>query len=116
MDITLYGIKNCDTMKKAFKWLESHGIAYTFYDYKKHGVDTEILQRALDIHGWEIVLNRRGTTWRQLSDQKKAKMNNAQALKTAQDNPSIIKRPMLVKGDNIVFGFKDSDYAEIFKI
>ncbi len=68
-DVIIYGIRNCDTMKKAFKWLDAHGVSYSFHDYKKDGVPENVIKSAIDAHGWEAVLNRRGTTWRQLPDE-----------------------------------------------
>ncbi|MEM7650819.1 MAG: ArsC family reductase [Pseudomonadota bacterium] len=112
---TIYGIKNCDTMKKAFAWLEDKGVSYDFHDYKKDGVDERVLNDALIQHGWEAVINRRGTTWRQLPDNVKDTMDDTKAVGIALDNPSIIKRPLLLRDGEIHFGFKPQQYAEIFK-
>jgi len=114
-DITIYGIKNCDTMKKAFKWLEENGMEYVFHDYKKQGADLIALKQAIKEHGWETVINRRGTTWRQLSDDVQNSMNDKTALKIAEDNPSIIKRPLLIAGNKSHLGFKVETYSQIFK-
>lgn len=113
-ETTIYGIKNCDTMKKAFKWLETNDVDVTFHDYKKQGIDEDVLRDAVKQHGWESVLNRRGTTWRKLPDDVKESMDDVAALKVATENPSIIKRPLLVYQRNITLGFKDAEYAEIF--
>ena len=113
-ETTIYGIKNCDTMKKAFKWLETNDVDVTFHDYKKQGIDEDVLRDAVKQHGWESVLNRRGTTWRKLPDDVKESMDDVAALKVATENPSIIKRPLLVYQGNITLGFKDAEYAEIF--
>jgi len=111
---TIYGIKNCDTMKKAFKWLEAEGIAYEFVDYKKTQPDTEILKQAILEHGWETVINQRGTTWRQLDDATKASMDADKAIPLALENPSILKRPLLVHNGKTHIGFKPESYASIF--
>ena len=111
---TLYGIKNCDTMKKAFKWLEENGVDYDFHDYKKQGLDESALEQALSEHGWESVINQRGTTWRQLPDNVKEAMDEKQALAVANDNPSIVKRPLLVHNGKTTLGFKPESYSEIF--
>ena len=111
---TVYGIKNCDTMKKAFAWLDRHKVAYAFHDYKKEGADKGVLERAINLHGWENVLNRKGTTWRALPDKVKDGMTTAQALKTALDNPSIIRRPMVAQGGEIYLGFDADEFKKIF--
>ncbi|PCI99494.1 MAG: ArsC family reductase [Alphaproteobacteria bacterium] len=113
-DTTLYGIKNCDTMKKAFKWLEVNGVDVTFHDYKKQGIDEDVLRDAVKQHGWENVINRRGTTWRKLPDDVKEAMDDVTALRVTAENPSIIKRPLLVHKGNITLGFKDAEYTAIF--
>lgn len=110
----IYGIKNCDTMKKALKWLEANAIAFEFMDYKKSGVDMAVLTQALSEHGWEIVINKRGTTWRQLDKDIQDHMNDHSALDVAKDNPSIIKRPLLLHGGKTYIGFKEAEYSEIF--
>lgn len=114
MDTKVYGIKNCDTMKKALKWLEAHQFDFEFVDYKKSGVDTAVLTRALAEHGWETVINKRGKTWRQLDKDTQDNMSNANAMTVAMDNPSIIKRPLLIKNGKTHIGFKDAQYSEIF--
>lgn len=111
----IYGIKNCDTMKKALKWLDTQGFPYDLIDYKKEVADKSILQSAMATHGWEKVLNRRGTTWRKLPDDVKESMNEKNAIDLAIENPSIIKRPLLIHDDEIHLGFKDDQYQEIFK-
>lgn len=110
----IFGIKNCDTMKKAFKWLDENGVEYDFHDYKKEGVDEAVLRQALCAHGWENVINRRGTTWRKLPDDVKNSMDETAAISVAIDNPSIVKRPLLVHQDNVYLGFKAEDYKQIF--
>lgn len=112
---TLYGIKNCDTMKKTFKWLEAHDVSYDFHDYKKEGVDITIIKQAISEHRWENVINKRGTTWRKLPQDTQENMNNESAVQIAQENPSIIKRPLLLYKKITYLGFKDDLYASIFK-
>lgn len=109
--ITLYGIKNCDTMKKARDWLDSHGLAYQFHDYKTAGIDRRSLQTWTEELGWQIVLNRAGTTFRKLSDEQKADIDAAKAVELMLAQPSLIKRPVLDLGDRRLVGFKP-DYYE----
>jgi Spx/MgsR family transcriptional regulator len=101
-------------MKKAFKWLDANNISYVFHDYKKQGIDEPALINAIKSHGWDNVINRRGTTWRQLSADVKSSMDDKVALTIAHENPSIIKRPLLVHNDTSYLGFKDDMYQEIF--
>ena len=112
-DITIYGIKNCDTMKKAFRFLDEAGATYQFHDYKKQGVDEAVLRRTIDQHGWENVINRRGTTWRKLPEEVQNAMDVDLAVKTAMENSSIVKRPLLVSGDDILLGFDTAVYAGV---
>ncbi len=111
--IKIYGIKNCDTMKKALKYLDERGIAYDFVNYKKSGADERVLRATIDAHGWEAVINKRGTTWRDLPHDVKASMNSEAAVKIALELPSIIKRPLLVQGDVITLGFDKLTYNQI---
>lgn len=113
--VKIYGIKNCDAMKKAFTWLDEHGIAYDFFDYKKTGADADVLKAAIAQHGWNTVINRKGTSWRALPDDVKANMTEQSAIQAAMENPSLIKRPLLVRGKTIQLGFNADDYAGIFK-
>jgi arsenate reductase len=115
-NVTIYGIKNCDTMKKAFAWLDKHKVAYEFHDYKKSGADKAVLEQAFREHGWEKVLNRAGMTWRKLPDKVKADMNAKTALATALDNPSVIKRPLVVTGKDIHLGFDEAVYSKLFGV
>ena len=112
--VTIYGIRNCDTMKKAFTWLDQRGIDYTFHDYKKTGVDADILKLAISHHGWENVINRKGTTWRGLPEHVRDAMNASCALAAAMKNPSLVRRPLLVKDSTIHLGFDAETYASIF--
>ena len=111
--ITLYGIPNCDTIKKARKWLKDNAIDYEFYDYKKQGVPEKELSAWVKQVGWEILLNKRGTTWRKLDDDTKNSVNEKSAIQIMQDNPSIIKRPVLSKGKTLLVGFSVEEYAKL---
>ncbi|MBD8591860.1 ArsC family reductase [Pseudomonas sp. CFBP 8758] len=107
----LYGIKACDTMKKARTWLDEHQVEYAFHDYKSAGIDREHLSRWCDEHGWQMVLNKAGTTFRKLSDEQKADIDQARAIELMLAQPSMIKRPVLQLGDKTVIGFKPDIYA-----
>lgn len=115
MTLTLYGIKNCDTVKKARTWLKDNGHEYSFYNYKKDGLDEAAFKQAVAEHGWEAVINKRGTTWRQLSEDIQNAMNEDTALEIARENPSIVKRPILSKDGKTHISFKPDQYEEIFK-
>ncbi len=112
MAITIYGIKNCDTMKKARVWLDSHGVAYSFHDYKAEGIDKARLQRWAKEVGWETLLNRAGTTFRKLDDAAKEGLNESKAIALMLEQPSMIKRPVLDLGGKLVVGFKPEIYAK----
>lgn len=114
MSVSIYGIKNCDTMKKALRWLDAQGLSYDFHDYKKQGADESVLRVAMEQHGWDVVINRRGTTWRKLPDDVKNTMDVDSAVEAALENPSLIKRPILVKDDQTHLGFKPDQYEELF--
>ncbi len=114
MAATLYGIKNCDTMKKAWTWLDAHDIAYAFHDYKKAGIDRGHLERWCDEAGWEKVLNRAGMTFRKLDDAEKQDLDRDKAIALMLEKPSMIKRPVLEDGDRLIVGFKPDDYAAFF--
>lgn len=100
-------------MKKAFKWLDSHGVEYEFHDYKKLGIDAKTLAAWSKKAGWETLLNRRGTTWRKLPDKVKDSVNEKSALKIMQEQPSIIKRPVIKKGATYIVGFDEADYKKL---
>ena len=110
----LYGIKNCDTMKKARAWLEAHGVDYVFHDYKAEGVDKARLKAWESEAGWEILINRAGTTFRKLDEADKANLTRAKALALMAANPSMIKRPVLEAGGRLLVGFKPEAYAAVF--
>ena len=112
--VTLYGIPNCDTIKKARSWLQEQAIDYRFHDYRKQGVDLKQLQTMAAQLGWEVMLNRRGTTWRALPDSIKAQIDETSALQLMLANPAIIKRPILEREGRLYIGFKPQQYREIF--
>jgi arsenate reductase (glutaredoxin) len=112
--VKIYGIPNCDTMKKARQWLTEHGIEYAFHDYKKAGLDEKLLRRWVKQAGWETLLNRRGMMWRKLDDAVKANIDEASAIRVMLETPSIIKRPVLEHGKVLQVGFKAQEYARIF--
>lgn len=114
MACTLYGIKNCDTMKKARGWLDAAGVAYQFHDYKAQGIDAALLRGWVDQAGWETVLNRAGTTFRGLPDADKHGLDADQAVALMVTNPSMIKRPVLVDGTRLLIGFKPDVYSAFF--
>ncbi|MBT3062960.1 MAG: ArsC family reductase [Candidatus Thiodiazotropha sp.] len=110
----LYGIKNCDTMKKARRWLEDKDIAYSFHDFKREGVDERLLRQWVKMVGWEILLNRRGMMWRKLDDRVKADIDESSAIRIMLETPSIIKRPVLVEGESVHVGFNEALYSKLF--
>jgi len=114
MPITVYGIKNCDTMKKAFAWLDRHRVAYEFHDYKKAGVTKAQLHQWCRAAGWETVLNRAGPTFRKLPDADKQNLTQDKAIALMIGNPSMIKRPILEKEGALEIGFKPERYAALF--
>lgn len=112
--VTIYGIKACDTMKKARAWLDAHGVAHAFHDYKIQGIDRGMLEgwgRAL---GWEALLNRAGSTFRKLPDSDKGGLDEAKAIALMLVQPSMIKRPVLEAGGRLIVGFKPETYATAF--
>lgn len=111
--IKLYGIPNCDTMKKARKWLDENNIDYEFHDYKKLGVPEKDLKQWVKKSGWEALLNRRGTTWRKLDDNTKNNIDASSAIRIMLDNPSIIKRPVLEAGNKLFIGFNVDEYNSL---
>jgi arsenate reductase (glutaredoxin) len=109
---TLYGIKNCDTVKKARSWLEQRHIAYRFHDYRVDGLDRELLLRFEQALGWETLLNRKGTTWRQLLPEQQNGIDRDAALELMLARPALIKRPILQGGDTLLIGFKPELYQQ----
>ena len=111
--IKIYGIANCDTMKKARKWLENNHLDYEFHDYKKHGVPEKNLKQWVKKAGWDVVLNKRGTTWRKLSDDIKDNIDESTSIKVMIENPSAIKRPILENSDTLLVGFNEEEYKTL---
>lgn len=109
----MYGIPNCDTIKKAKAFLDSNNISYEFHDYKKHGVTHGLLKNWCNTLGYENLLNRRGTTWRKLDEDTKVKINEETAILLMQELPSLIKRPLLDTGKKLVLGFDKSEYESL---
>ena len=114
MTIIMYGIPNCDTIKKAKKWLQNREIEFQFHDYRKEGVDRELLKVAFKQLGWENVLNKRGATYRQLSEQQKNDLNESSALPLLLEHVAMIKRPILLLDQQYHLGFSDVLYTSIF--
>lgn len=114
MTVTVYGIKNCDTMKKARAWLEGHGIDYAFHDYKTAGASPDLLKGWADKVGWEVLLNKAGMTFRKLDDAAKADLDEAKAIALMSAQPSMIKRPVVDADGRLVVGFKPDAYAAFF--
>lgn len=112
--VTLNGIRNCDTMKKAWTWLDQHGVAYAFHDYKKQGVSRATLEGWARQVGWEVLLNRAGTTFRALPDADKQGLDEAKAIDLMAAQPSMIKRPVLETGGKLIVGFKPEIYGAAF--
>lgn len=114
MTVTIYGIKNCDTMKKARAWLEGRGVAYAFHDYKSEGIAPALLTRWVAEVGWETLLNKVGTTFRKLPDADKAGLDAAKAERLMLAQPSMIKRPVLDVDGKLTVGFKPEVYERVF--
>ena len=114
MSIEVYGIPNCDTIKKARQWLDARGVDYAFHDYKKEGADPERLRKWITAAGVDTVLNRRGTTFRKLSDAEKADVDEAKAVTLLQQHPSMIKRPVVEYPGGLLVGFKEDEWAAAF--
>ena len=114
--LTLFGIKNCDTIKKARRWLEAHQVDYRFHDYRVDGLDADLLQQFIAELGWEALLNTRGTTWRKLDESLRATITNADSAATLMlEMPAIIKRPLLcAPGKPMLLGFSESSYTLFF--
>ncbi len=107
---TLYGIKNCDTIKKARLWLDQNGVAYRFHDYRIDGITPELLKHFAESLGWDTLLNRSSTSWRQLSTEQQADLTQEKALHLMLNTPTLIKRPILDTGKKLVIGFKSGQY------
>jgi arsenate reductase len=110
----LYGIKNCDTVKKARRWLDANDVAFTFHDFRADGLKQSTLEAWLQKVSWETLLNKRGTTWRKLEDPRKESIDEAIAIELMLANPTLIKRPVATVNDDCFVGFKEADYAAYF--
>jgi Spx/MgsR family transcriptional regulator len=111
--VELYGIPNCDTMKKARAWLDAHSVDYRFHDYKREGVDETRLRAWVEELGWETLVNRRGTTWRKLPEEVREGMDAEAAIRVMLETPSIIRRPVLDTGEVRHAGFSETDYERL---
>jgi arsenate reductase len=114
MSVTVYGIKNCDTMKKARTWLDGHKVAYSFHDYKASGIDKPTLEGWARKVGWEVLLNRAGTTFKKLPDADKEGITEKKAIALMLAQPSMIKRPVLEAKGKLTVGFKPEEYRKLF--
>ncbi len=114
MTTTMYGIPNCDTIKKARKWLEAEGIEFQFHDYRKQGINEELVNEFCQALGWENVLNKRGTTYRQLSQEQKDSLNETAAIALLVEQPAMIKRPIVRHQGELHLGFNANNYTSIF--
>ena len=112
--VKIYGIKSCDTMKKALNWLKDHEIDFEFQDYKKSPVERTTLEGWLQHSQWDELINKRGTTWRKLADEDKTEVDNIKAIELMMNNNSLIKRPVLEVNKKIHLGFKVEEYAQLF--
>lgn len=110
----MYGIANCDTIKKAKNWLTKHNIEFVFHDYKKQAPDTDVLKQSIAEHGMEVVLNKRGTTYRKLTDDQKAGINDSTLVAMLGEHSSMIKRPILRHNGKTIVGFNETQYKEAF--
>lgn len=108
--ITVYGISNCDTVRKARHWLEQHQLDYRFHDFRKDGIDTKLIKQWLQTSDWSALLNRRSRTWCELQDSDKSNLSESKAIKLMVANPSLIKRPVLASSGHIIIGFDQSAY------
>jgi arsenate reductase len=110
----LFGIKNCDTVKKACRWLEANDIAFEFHDFRKDGLEQSTIESWLETVSWEVLLNKRGTTWRKLEDPRKDSLTQNIAVELMLANPTLIKRPVVSVNNDCLVGFKEADYANYF--
>lgn len=114
--MTLYGIKNCDTVRKARKWIENHQLPVNFHDFRDDGLRQEDLELWCNTLGWETVFNKRSTSFRALSDADKTDINQIKAIKLMLAQPTLIKRPVLVAGEHVLVGFNEADYKRVFSL
>ncbi|MEZ9141291.1 MULTISPECIES: arsenate reductase [unclassified Shewanella] len=111
----IYGIKNCDTVRKARKWLEADKQAFTFHDFREQGINADIINQWFELADWELLFNKRSTSFRNLTDDQKADITKEKALQLMVEFPTLIKRPVLVQDNQILIGFKAADYQAWFK-
>ena len=114
--ITLYGLKNCDTCRKALKWLQAEDIEHRFHDVRADGLNAAMMDQWIKSVGWETLLNTRGTTWRKLDEGDKADMDETRAARLMVNQPALVKRPVVEIGERIIVGFKDAQQGEISKL
>lgn len=112
--ITVYGIKNCDSVKKACSWLKKNNIEYQFHDFRKDGLTQSKVKQWANLVDWEILLNRRGTTWRKLSNKERASINKTKAIKFMVEQPTLIKRPVVEHKREVIVGFSPDNYKQLF--
>jgi arsenate reductase len=113
--VTIYGIKSCETMRKARAWLDAHGVSYAFHDYKAAGIDRARLERWAREVGWETLINRAGTTFRRLAEKDRHALGKSRAIALMLEQPSLIKRPVLEAGDTLLVGFKPELYEKVMR-
>ena len=112
--ITLHGIRNCDTVRKARRWLDDEGVAHTFHDVRKDGLDEAMLNDWIDtLDDWGVLLNRRGRTWRELDDAETENLDRARAVALMVEHPTVVKRPVLVRGELVLVGFDETMYRKL---
>ncbi len=112
---TLYGISNCDTVKKARNWLDEAGVTFTFHDFRKDGLTSQQVEGWIKSLGWETLVNKRSTTWKGLSEEAKASLNDESVIALIVEQPTLVKRPLLEHNDHIGVGFKSADYQAVFR-
>lgn len=114
MTITMYGIPNCDTIKKAQKWLNERNVSFSFHDYRKHGLDEQLVLDLIKLAGWENMLNKRSTSYRALSDEQKASLTESSVVPLFIEFPTLIKRPLVIQGQQSILGFNIKQYQAFF--
>ncbi|MFC0309387.1 ArsC family reductase [Gallibacterium trehalosifermentans] len=114
--LTVYGIKNCDTVKKTFAWLQQHQLEAVLHDYRQHGIDHQFLQHVTEIFGWENLVNKRSTTWRNLDEQTKNNINSHNVIELLLQQPTLIKRPIVLGKQIQLIGFNEKQYAAAFGV
>ncbi len=113
MSLVIYGIRNCDTIKKSMKWLDSHAIDYRFHDYRKDGLSVELLQQFITALGWQALINTRGTTYRGLSDAIKQELDEQSAIRLMLEQPALIKRPLIATQQGYLLGFDETQFQAL---